>query len=432
MELTIPYKFKPRDYQLPLLKALDSGYRRAVIVWHRRAGKDKTLINLTIKKAWERVGAYYYFFPTYKQGKKILWDGMDRDGFRFMDHFPKELLDGKPNDTEMKVKLRNGSIFQIIGTDNIDSVVGTNPVGCVFSEYALQDPAAWDFIRPILLENDGWAVFNFTPRGDNHGKDIKELAEASKDWFCQVLTVDDTKVISKEALKREREEIIAKDGNDALFQQEYYCSFDAPVQGAYYGTQLIKALEEGRIGKVPYDPALSVNTYWDLGIGDSMSIWFIQQSGQEIRVIDYYENTGEGLAHYAKILQDKGYVYGDHYAPHDIEVRELGSGKSRKETAANLGIIFQVAPKLPIDDGIDAVRNILARCWFDAVKCKRGINSLKNYHKEYDEKNRTYKSHPVHDWASHGADAFRYFAISHQNFEPEGAKQEFEKWAVGT
>ena len=172
MEVTIPYKVKQRDYQLPLQKALDSGYRRAVIVWHRRAGKDKTLINLTIKKAWERVGAYYYFFPTYKQGKKILWDGMDRDGFRFMDHFPKELLDGKPNDTEMKVKLRNGSIFQIIGTDNIDSVVGTNQVGCVFSEYALQDTAAWDFIRPILLENDGWAVFDFNTRGDNHGKDI--------------------------------------------------------------------------------------------------------------------------------------------------------------------------------------------------------------------------------------------------------------------
>ena len=377
---------------------------------------------------FERVGAYYYFFPTYKQGKKILWEGMDRDGFKFMDHFPKELRKRTDN-TELLIEATNGSIFQIIGTDNIDSVVGTNPVGCVFSEYALQDPKAWDYIRPILAENGGWAVFNFTPRGDNHGKDIFEMAQKSKEWFCERLTVDDTKAIPKNILEQELREIASKDGTDSLYQQEYYCSFEEPVQGAYYGHQMKEAIN--RITHVPYAPETLVNTYWDLGVGDSTSIWFQQETAQEIRMIDYYETSGEGLAHYRNILQERGYNYGIHYAPHDIEVRELGTGKSRKETAAGLGLDFKVAPKLPIDDGIDAARNILAKTWFNKVKCEKGINALRNYHKEYDEKNKTYKNRPHHDWSTHGADAFRYFAVSHRKEEPI-KKQDFKAWEIGS
>jgi hypothetical protein len=364
------------------------------------------------------VGAYYYFFPTYKQGKKILWYGMDRDGFRFMNHFPKEIRKRTDNG-EMLIETVNGSIFQIIGTDNIDSVVGTNPVGCVFSEYSLQDPRAWDFTRPILAENGGWAVFNFTPRGDNHGKAIKDLAMADpKRWYCQVLTVDDTKVIPQVILDQERKEIIAKDGNDALYQQEYMCSFDVPIQGAYYAQQLMLADEEGRISNVPVDTGLQTHTVWDLGINDTTAIWFYQVAGQEIRFIDYYEASGEGLAHYIKILQDKGYIYGEHYAPPDIEVRELGTGKSRKETAQSLGINFRVVPKLPIDDGIDAGRSILSKCWFDKIRCERGLNALKSYHKEWDEENKCYRNHPEHDWSSNGADSFRYFAVSYKKRAP--------------
>ncbi len=220
MEIKVPYNFTPRGYQLPFLKAMDSGIDRAVIVWHRRSGKDKTVLNLTVKKMLERVGSYYYFFPTYSQGKKILWDGADKGGFKFLDHFPKNLLASKPNDTEMKVKLVNGSVFQIIGTDNIDSIVGTNPVGCVFSEYSLQNPKAWDFIRPILAENGGWAVFNFTPRGMNHGFNILQQAKDSDKWFWQVLTVDDTGVIPKDVLEEEKKQM-----PQALFEQEYYCKF---------------------------------------------------------------------------------------------------------------------------------------------------------------------------------------------------------------
>src|SRR3990167_2019975 len=168
LEITLPYMFTPRDYQLPVLKALDSGYKRAVAVWHRRSGKDKVFLNYLIKSMYKRVGAYYYFFPTYRQGRKVIWQGMDRSGMRFIDHIPKALRK-RTHDQDMIIETKNGSLLQVIGTDNIDAVVGSNPVGCVFSEWSLQDPSAWDFIRPILAENGGWAVFNYTPRGKNHG-----------------------------------------------------------------------------------------------------------------------------------------------------------------------------------------------------------------------------------------------------------------------
>ena len=427
--IQIPHNYTPRPYQLPFLQAMDSGFTRAVMVWHRRSGKDKTLINFTIKKMMERVGVYYYLFPTYQQGKKILWKGIDKTGFRFMDHFPPEIVYAI-NNSEMSVTLihptdRNpdgspkpGSIFQIVGTDNIDSVVGTNPIGCVFSEYSLQDPSAWDFLRPILAENDGWAVFNYTPRGENHGWELYEMARKNPDkWFCQLLTVKDTGVIKEEVLEQERSEIISKDGNDALFQQEYMCSFKVPIQGAYYGTLLMQARETKRIGNVPYDPMIPVHTYWDLGVGDSTAIWFAQFVGPEIRLIDYYETSGEGLPHYIKILQDKGYVYGTHWAPHDIQVRELSSGKSRIEIASSLGINFEIAPQLSLDDGINATRLLLPKCWFDEEKCHRGINALISYHKVFDEKNKIYKDKPAHDWSSHGSDAFRMLAVSYRGSE---------------
>ncbi len=423
--MQIPNHYKPRGYQLPLFKAIDSGTNRAVVVWHRRSGKDKTLINLTAKKMFERVGAYYYFFPTYKQGKKILWNGIDKEGFKFMHHLPVELRKRTDN-TEMLVEMKNGSIFQIIGTDNMDSIVGTNPIGCVFSEYALQDPQAWDFIRPILAENGGWAIFNYTPRGHNHGKELFDLAEKSDNWFCQLLTVDDTGVIPKDVLEQERDEMGQRTGNDALFMQEYYCSFEAPVEGAYYGSQILQAEKDGRITNVPYDPIIPVDTYWDLGVGDSTAIWFVQNVGMEVRIIDYYETSGEGLPHYIKVLQERNYVYGTHNAPHDIKARELTSGKSRLETASSLGINFRVIPNHSIEDGIEAARNIIARCWFDKDKASRGVSVLKSYHKEWDEKNKTWKDHPTHDWSSHGADAFRYLAIGYNPYnKPEKKRERF-------
>ena len=409
-EITIPYKFTPRDYQIPLISCIDRGYKRAVCIFHRRAGKDKTLINLITKEALKRVGVYYYLFPTYKQGRKIIWQGIDKAGMKFTDHIPEEIRK-RTNDQEMMIELKNGSIIQIIGTDDIDRIVGTNPVGCVFSEYSLQNPKAWDLLRPILAENEGWAVFNYTPRGKNHGYELYEMAKNNPKWFAQILTVDDTKAISQEAIEEERLAGMDED----LIQQEFYCSFEAAIQGAYYAKQINKANEDGRITNVPYVENLPVYTVWDLGVGDSTAIWFVQLVNQEIRIIDYYEAQGEGLPYYAKVLDEKGYKYGGHYAPHDIQVREMGSGLSRLETARSLGINFQVVKNISIDDGINAARTIFNRCWFDKEKTKQGVNCLVNYHKEYDEKRKEYKNIPYHDWSSHGADAFRYLAIQFGN-----------------
>ena len=422
MTIKIPFNYEPRPYQLQLLQAIDSGIKRAVAVWHRRSGKDKTCINIIAKKMMERVGIYFYVFPTYNQGRKVLWDGIDGEGKRFLDHFPKEILDGKPNDTEMKLRIKNGSMFQIVGSDNIDSIVGTNPVGIVFSEYALQDPRAWGFVRPILAENNGWAIFIFTPRGENHGYDLYSLAKNSPDWFCENLTVDDTHAIRTEILETEKKEIVSLYGNDALYQQEYFCNFTVPLAGAYYADQLMLATKEGRIGHVPYEDRVPVDTWWDLGIDDYMALWFTQSVGAELRVIDYYQNNGEGFPHYAGVLKERGYVYSSHTAPHDIKVRELGTGKSRLETAKSHGIDFKIAPNLPIMDGINAVRSLLRKCWFDKTKCEQGINALKNYRKQFDETRKCYLDKPYHDWSSNGADGFRMCGVG-LNYEYSAKKE---------
>ena len=304
----------------------------------------------------ERVGSYYYLFPTYAQGKKILWLGADKQGFKFLNHFPKQLVKRVDNG-EMLAELINGSIFQIIGTDKIDSIVGTNPIGCVFSEYSVQNPKAWDFLRPILAENGGWAIFNYTPRGKNHGYDLYEMAKGNPKWFVQKLTVDDTGAITPDVIQEERDSGMSEE----MIQQEYYCSFTAAIMGAYYWKEYDDAEKAGRFVNVPYDPTALVHTVWDLGIRDSMAIGFYQGVGLERRKIDYVELTGKGLPEAIKYVKEKPYTYGKHFAPHDIQVRELGTGKSRLEVAKELGISFEIVPNISVQDELmqdaDSSRN---------------------------------------------------------------------------
>ena len=769
VHLSFPYKYEPRWYQIPLFNAISDGYRYGVSVLHRRAGKDKTAWNIMIKEAWKRVGGYYYFLPSYAQGRKIIWDGMDRDSFPFLGHIPEAGRESV-NSTEMKIKLKNGSLIQIVGSDNIDcysedteiltengwrlfkdlvssdrvaslvdkklkyirpikfvneyydgdmvsikngsidllvtpnhrfyvksqkgiygfktaafledhphgyripstcgwsgkdlrefklppvriryicgkgrkvdelhtqtfemsdwvaflgiflaegstftnnsgayrvcitqkdiqisneiigllermdlkyrrdgnnfvishkslfeycrqfgtcdkkyipkniknlnkkylrilfdwlikgdgsispsgqihfystskrlvddfqeiaiklgystneflkkqnggliggrriiprkllyevtirkslyrhlynsktgsyikkvpyigkiycvqvepsnvvlvrrngkavwsgnSVVGTNPVGCVFSEYSLQDPRGWKFVSPILEENDGWAHFIYTPRGHNHSYRLYNDALVNEDWFCERWAACVHPVFNPNG------EIPATNAmtvaqidkqlqiHDADFiAQEYFVSFEAAISGAYYANELRIAKKEKRICKVPVESGVPVHTAWDLGMADSTVIWFYQNCGREVHVVDYYENSGEGLAHYTKVLDKRGYRYGRHYGPHDIEVRELGTGKSRKEMAGEYGLKFEVAPKLGFDDGVEAGRRIFQICWFDSEKCERGLEALHSYQKVWDNKNETFKMRPLHNWASHGADGFRVLAITHR------------------
>lgn len=430
--ITLPHNWKPRPYQLPLWTALERGAKRAVAVWHRRAGKDQVGVHWATVAAFQRVGVYWHMLPTIAQGRKVVWDGIDKDGNKVLDAWPSELVSHRRND-EMKLELANGSIWQVVGSDNYNSLVGSNPVGVVFSEYSLADPAAWDFIRPILAENGGWALFIYTPRGKNHGYTLLQNAkEPGNSFYCSVLTVDDTKAMPLEAVEQER-----KDGmTEEMIQQEFYCSFEAPLQGSYYAKQMLQAEKEGRITNVPYDQHARVETWWDLGIGDSLSIWFAQRVGKEIRLIDYYENSGEPLAHYAKVLAEKPYAYGDTVLPHDAKQRELQTGKSRVDALKSLGINATVLPASGVDDGIEQVRAMLGACWFDQKKCTRGIEALRQYRKEpapektwVDKNSPAYKSKPLHDWTSHAADAFRYGAM-HKPVKREWKALEYDNRGI--
>lgn len=401
---------------MPLWAYLENGGKRACAVWHRRAGKDAVCLNWTATAAVQKPANYWHLLPQANQARKAIWDAVNpTTGQRLIDQaFPKEIRE-LTRENEMMIRLKNGATWQVGGSDNYDALVGSPPFGIVYSEWALSDPRSWDYIRPILAENGGWALFITTPRGNNHARRTYETASCEKDWFGQILTVDDTQAIKREVLDQDLREMIREHGDqegNAIFKQEYYCSFEAPVSGSYYGQWLDKAEAEKRITKVPYEPNLPVDTAWDLGIDDAMAIWFIQQVGKEIHLIDYLEDSGEGLQHYAKELQAKPYVYGSHFGPHDIEVRELGTGKSRKEVAESLGIRFTTAPKLEVADGIQAVRDLLPRIWIDREKCARGLDALLSYHKDWDEKREVFRNQPVHDWASHGADALRTFATA--------------------
>lgn len=418
--ITIPHNYTPWDHQWNMWEYFqrDIPHLRGVGVWHRRAGKDISAINLLGAKAMQRKGLYWHLFPTYQQGRKIAWDGMTSDGDRFTDTFPEELVEGV-NHTNMKVSLKGGSIYQIVGADDPDSLVGSNPVGIILSEWSLMNPRVWQYVEPMLLANGGWALFIYTPRGRNHGYDTFNMAMADPDWYCEKITIEDTRksdgspIITKEQIDKLRAQGVPEE----IIQQEYYCSFDAALVGAYYGQQMAAARSEGRIRKVPYDHYAPVHTMWDLGMDDEMAVWFFQEIGSELHFIDSYSNHGEGLGHYIHMLKSKPYMqnYGQHWAPHDIKVRELGTGKSRWETAYRMGIRFDIAPKLEVIDGINAVRQILPICYFDEEKCATGIRALFEYTKEYDDKKGVYKNKPLHDWTSHWADALRTGSVAYRN-----------------
>lgn len=408
----LPYKLDLYEYQKPFYRAMRKGCKRAVLVWNRRAGKDKVTFNWCIESAIKKIGTYYYFFPTFAQARKAIWDARDSSSMKFLDHIPKQYI-WKVNNTEMKIELKNGSIIQFVGTDNYNSIMGTNPIGCVFSEYALQDPNVWSLVRPILDANGGWAVFIFTPRGHNHAKEVYDTAVHqtsldNKDWFASKLTIDDTKVISQEQLSQIRLEGTSED----YIQQEWYCSFTLGISGSYYSTYLENMNRDGRIVTVPEDDHVAVHTAWDRGFSTA-AITFFQLIGKEVHVIDYYETHEASLKQHIKHLKSLPYSYGNHFVPHDMDCHEYSLGNSAFEVARDLGINFTVLPRevsLEAEEGIEALRSLFPRMWMDAVKCKQLIKCLENYRRQFDEKHRVFKTKPLHDWSSHGADSARYMA----------------------
>jgi len=374
---------------------------------------------------WEKVGNYYYTFPTYSQGKKALWEGRGKDGVKYLDHFPKELLDGKPNDTEMKIKYKNGSLFQVIGVEDADKIVGTNPRGIVFSEYSLQNPKAWEYMRPILAENKGWAIFNFTPRGKNHGYNLFEMARTNPKWWVSKLTVDDTNVLTKEDIEEERKAGMTED----LIQQEFYCSFISAIIGSIYWKEVNDAELNNQFTDVAYDPRLLVHTVWDLGKNDTNCIGFYQSNGLTVRKIDYLSGNGKGLPDWIKLVKEKPYNFGKHFAPHDIAVSDysLTGNQSRLEVAKDLGIEFTIVPRLSIQDRIDAGKRFFKKLYVDKTKCAEFLEAIPQYTREYDEERKIFKDIPLHDWTSHYADEHGYASLVETLFVNDVEVNEAEK-----
>jgi phage terminase large subunit len=417
LRLTIPYKYNPRGYQRNIYNCLAAGYKRGMAVWHRRAGKDKTFFNLMTKEAFKRVGLYFYILPYYKQARMVVWNGMDKTGFKLLDHVPQQLIAHRDNQ-QMILTLVNGSLIQLVGSDDVDSIVGTNPIGMLFSEFSLQKPKAWELMAPILLENGGWALFNCTPRGMNHAYDMFMAAQRDpQHWFSEVLTVNDTydengrRIVTEEMIQSERDRGVPEE----LIQQEYFCSWNASLAHAYYADQMAQLESDGRICSAPYNPNFPVVTGWDLGFDDSNVIWFAQVLGRDLVCIDVLANHGKGLPWYIQKITDKPYKYSQHYLPHDIAVHDFSIGIPRYQVMEELGIPahkIQIMEKQRttgeyLPEAISFVRQILPKCVFDNAKCLEGVNALRAYRRAYDEDKGVFGDRPIKDWTKHYADAFR-------------------------
>lgn len=397
VEITIPYE--PRSQFMPFH---NRDKRFAVLVAHRRAGKTVACVNELVKGALSCTASkprFAYIAPLYKQAKDVAWE--------YLKEYTAVIPDREVNESELRVDFPNGGRVRLYGADNPDSLRGIYLDGVILDEYADMRPSIWsEVLRPALSDRLGWATFIGTPKGHNDFWKKWHDSEDNSEWHRTILKASETGIVAAGELEAAR-----RDMSPDEYAQEFECSFTAAVRGAYYAKDIEQAEKDGRLTKIPIEKTLTY-TAWDLGIDDATAIWFYQLIGKEIRIIDYYEASGVGLEHYVGILINKNYLYGDHYLPHDVQVKELGTGLSRLEVLADFGINAQVVPLQRIEDGINAVRKILPRCWFDTDRCKMGLESLRLYRKEWDDKSQTFRQRPLHDWTSHAADAFRYLALS--------------------
>ncbi len=392
--------YQPRPLQLEVHRNLK---RFNVLVCHRRFGKTVLCINELIDHALrdtQERPRYAYLAPLYKQAKQVAWD--------YLKEYTRPIPGMTANEAELRVDLPNGARVQLFGADNPDALRGIYLDGVVLDEYGQMRPNLWtEVLRPALSDRKGWAIFIGTPKGRNAFHDIYEFAQSDPSWFSAMYKASETNVVDPDELRLAR-----LDMEDGEYDQEFECSFTAAITGAYYGKLMEQADQDGRIGEIPWEPTLPVHTGWDLGWGDSTAIWFVQQVGMMTNWIDYYESAGEPLSHYAKELGKKSYVYGDIILPHDARQHGLISGKTREQELRSLleGKI-RIAGMHSVDDGINAFRAMLPKSRFNKIKCAPGIESLRNYRRDWNEMMGVFKPTPRHDWASHGADAGRYVAV---------------------
>ena len=396
--ITIDYRPRPQS-----IAYHDRAERWACTVAHRRFGKTVREINELVKQAvtcTKPNPRFAYLAPYYAQAKAIAWD--------YLKQYSRPLLAGKPMESELSVELVNGARIRLFGADNPDALRGLYLDGVVLDEYGDMRPTVWgEIIRPLLADRQGWASFIGTPKGKNHFHALAQMAKNSPDWFYQELKASETGIVLASELDDARRQMTPEQ-----YAQEFECAFDVPALGAIYGAEIAQARTDNRICSVPYDRAALVHTAWDLGVGDDTCIWFWQSVGREIRLIDYYSNRGQPVTHYLSVLQARGYDYGMHAVPHDAAARERWSTGTMTQIAEEQGFRMTVLPREDVEQGINAARMLFSRCWFDETKCADGLDALMNYRREYAEKLGQFKPTPLHDWASHGADAFRYLAMS--------------------
>jgi phage terminase large subunit len=428
--------WKPRAYQLPFWLRFENPDTRRngrfVLVWHRRAGKDLTSIEAAALATQERVGLYLHVFPYLNQGRKIVWNGRTGDGVPFLDAFPRELVDRKL-DMDMRVMLKNGSIYQVMGADDPDKLVGINPVGVILSEFALfETDQVLRLIQPILAENGGWLIFPSTPRGRNHYFDLLHRVKDNPNWFISILGVDDTGVVSEEMIQEARDSGMP----EPLVQQEFYVSFDAVLEGAYYEHEfnILAEQDPPRISdRVVYDPALPVNTAWDLGIDDETVVWYFQITPHGYNWFDLDHGRDKGMEWFLRRAWKKGeagsWLWGRNFFPHDVEQRSTATGKqARMEIIREVGFTPTVVAKHSVEDGVAVTRRVLLKSWFSR-RVMDGIKGLKAYRRTYDEKKDTFIK-PRDDWASHYADSFRIGAVGAQNKKLSSKREKRQQYAI--
>ena len=395
--VVIPYK--PRPAQLQIHEAVDQ-HRFVVGVAHRRMGKTVAALNQLIKSSLEngqQSPRYAYIAPTYSQAKRVAWD--------YLTHFVRP-LNAEANIAELRVDFL-GRRIQLYGSDNPDSLRGQYFDGVVLDEIGDQNPKIWnEIIRPSLADRKGYCLFIGTPKGNNHFKDLFDRADKEEGWAALEFKASETNLIDEEELLSARKEM-----GDDKFNQEFECSFNAAVEGSYYGKIIGELEEKNRMCEITRDDLCQTYVAWDLGMGDSTALWVAQNAGQEVRLMDYVENHGQGLDWYVNWLKDNKWETAEQLLPHDVAVRELGTGKSRLEVLRESGLNVKVLPRLSVDDGIQSVRRLLPRCWFNIPQVKQGLDCLRNYRREHDEKRNVFFDKPLHDWASHGSDSFRYLAL---------------------
>ncbi len=401
MHIEIPYV--PRPLQAKLHNDLDN-HRFAVLNCHRRFGKTILIILHLIKKALtndKKNPRYYLIGPTFVSIKRVCWD--------YLKQYASCIPGTTFNETELRCDLPNGARITLLSSEDPDKIRGIYADGVCIDECSQMNPILWnEIIRPALSDRKGFCYFISTPAGmSNIFYDLYQHAQSDPNWLAYTAKASETGIIDQEELDAAKAQM-----GDAKYKQEFECDWIANIEGAVYG-EIIKSLEEKKqITRIAYDPALEVHTAWDLGVDDSTAIVFYQLLGNQILIIDYYENNREGLPHYVQVVKDKDYVYGEHFAPHDIEVTEFSTGKTRREVAYQLGIRFKILPKINLEDGIHSLKMVLPKCWFDGENTKPLVDALRHHHRKYNEKMKMFSNKPVKDWSSHAADAARYMALS--------------------